>query len=578
MYLGVEQSISNRRWLGPALAIERDALTLHQQSDLPLPLCYVMARLGVAPTEVADFLNPTLRASMSDPLSLKDCATAAEILLTSIQNQQKIAIFADYDVDGGTSAALLIDFLQQFAIQPTLYVPDRITEGYGPNPKAMAALAESHDLIICVDCGTLAYEALEAARAADVVVLDHHLGAETLPEARAVVNPNRQDETGDLAHLCAAAVVFMVLTQVARMMRANGQTPPNLINSLDLVALATVADVAPLIGVNRAFVRQGLKVMGQRKRVGLNALSDAAGLNAAPSAYHLGYVLGPRINAGGRIGKADLGARLLACSNPHEAAVMAEKLEELNTERRSVEAMVRLAALEQAEARGLDLPLAWAAEEGWHPGVVGIVAARLKEKTNRPAVVIGFDGDSGKGSGRSVSGIDLGAAIHKLAREGLITAGGGHKMAAGLSLTRAQLDPAMERLGQLLEAQGAGALGPADLKIDGTLMPGGATVELIEQLEQAGPFGAGASAPRFAFPDCTIAFAKPVGESHLKITLSDGFGTKLDAICFGAFDGPLGPALTAAQGGKMHIAGRLEINTWGGRSRPQLRIEDASSA
>ena len=416
MYLGVEQSISNRRWLGPALAIERDALTLHQQSDLPLPLCYVMARLGVAPTEVSDFLTPTLRVSMSDPLSLKDCATAAEILLTSIQNQQKIAIFADYDVDGGTSAALLIDFLQQFAIQPTLYVPDRITEGYGPNPKAMAALAESHDLIICVDCGTLAYEALEAARAADVVVVDHHLGAETLPEARAVVNPNRQDETGDLAHLCAAAVVFMVLTQVARMMRANGQTPPNLINSLDLVALATVADVAPLIGVNRAFVRQGLKVMGQRKRVGLNALSDAAGLNAAPSAYHLGYVLGPRINAGGRIGKADLGARLLACSNPHEAAVMAEKLEELNTERRSVEAMVRLAALEQAEARGLDLPLAWAAEEGWHPGVVGIVAARLKEKTNRPAVVIGFDGDSGKGSGRSVSGIDLGAAIHKLAR------------------------------------------------------------------------------------------------------------------------------------------------------------------
>ena len=481
-------------------------------------------------------------------------------------------------MDGGSSAALLIDFLQQLSIEPTLYVPDRITEGYGPNPKAMAALADHHDLIICVDCGTLAHEALEAARAADVIVLDHHLGAETLPEARAVVNPNRQDETGDLAHLCAAAVVFMVLTQVARMMRENGQTPPNLINTLDLVALATVADVAPLVGVNRAFVRQGLKVMGQRKRVGLNALSDVAALNAAPSAYHLGYVLGPRINAGGRIGKADLGARLLACRNPREAAVMAEKLEELNSERRSVEAMVRLAALEQAEARGLELPLAWAAKEGWHPGVVGIVAARLKEKTNRPAVVIGFNGDSGKGSGRSVSGIDLGAAIHKLAREGLITAGGGHKMAAGLSLTRTQLGPAMERLGQLLEAKGAGALGPADLKIDGTLMPGGATVELIEQLEQAGPFGAGASAPRFAFPDCTIAFAKPVGESHLKITLSDGFGTKLDAICFGAFDGPLGPALTTAQGGKMHIAGRLEINTWGGRSRPQLRIEDASLA
>ena len=370
----------------------------------------------------------------------------------------------------------------------------------------------------------------------------------------------------------------MVLVEAARLMRLSGQTPPNLMNSLDLVALATVADVAPLVGVNRAFVRQGLKVMGQRKRLGLNSLSDVAHLDMAPSAYHLGYVLGPRINAGGRIGKADLGARLLCSTNPHEAAAMADKLEELNTERRSVEVSVRLAAMDQANERGLTHPLAWAAQDGWHPGVVGIVAARLKEKTNRPSVVIGFDGDIGKGSGRSMVGIDLGAAIQKLARDGDIEKGGGHKMAAGLTLTRTQLQPAMKKLGQLLEAQGAGELGPADLRLDGTLMPSGATLQLIEQLDQAGPFGAGASAPRFAFPDCTIAFTKPVGEAHLKVTLSDGFGTKLDAICFGAFDGPLGAALSNAQGSKMHIVGRLEVNTWGGRSRPQLRIEDASPA
>lgn len=576
MYLGVENSISNRRWLGPPLVVERQALSLNQKTDLPLPLCHVMARLGVTPEQADDFLNPTLRATMSDPKTLKDCTLAAEIMLDAVQAGRNIAIFADYDVDGGTSAALLFDFLAHFSIVPTLYVPDRIDEGYGPNPEAIHTLASEHDLIICVDCGTLSHEALAVGTAADVVVLDHHLGAETLPLAKAVVNPNRQDETGDLAHLCAAAVVFMVLIEAARLMRLSGKKPPNLINSLDLVALATVADVAPLVGVNRAFVRQGLKVMGQRKRLGLNALSDAARLDMAPSAYHLGYVLGPRINAGGRIGKADLGARLLSSTNQHEAAAMADKLEELNTERRSVEASVRLAAMEQAEERGLTHPLAWAAQDGWHPGVVGIVASRLKEKTNRPSVVIGFDGDIGKGSGRSVAGIDLGAAIQKLVRDGDIEKGGGHQMAAGLTLTRVQLKPAMKKLGKLLEAQGAGELGPADLNLDGTLMPSAATLELIEQLDQAGPFGAGASAPRFVFPDCTVVFTKRVGEAHLKVTLSDGFGTKLDAICFGAFDGPLGAALSNTQGSKMHIVGRLEVNTWGGRSRPQLRIEDAS--
>ncbi|MEO0358574.1 MAG: DHHA1 domain-containing protein, partial [Pseudomonadota bacterium] len=377
---------------------------------------------------------------------------------------------------------------------------------------------------------------------------------------------------------CAAGVVFMVLVDVNRQLRTQGAQVLDLLGLLDFVALATVADVAPLVGLNRAFVMQGLKVMAQRRHPGLVALCDVARLDQAPTAYHLGYVLGPRINAGGRIGQADLGARLLATPNPALAGKIAAQLDQLNTDRRIVETAVRTDALAQAEARGFDAPLVWAADDGWHPGVVGIVASRLKETTNRPAIVIGFDGDAGKGSGRSVSGIDLGAAIQRLAREGLIEKGGGHKMAAGLSLSRAQLAPAMAQLSDLLAAQGADRLGPKDLMFDATLMASGATVDLIETLDTAGPFGASAPAPRFVLPDCRISFAKRVGESHLKLTIASAAGTGLDAICFGAFDGPLGAALTEHDGHAFHFVGRLEVNHWNGRSRPQLRIEDAARA
>jgi single-stranded-DNA-specific exonuclease len=301
-------------------------------------------------------------------------------------------------------------------------------------------------------------------------------------------------------------------------------------------------------------------------------------MDTAPAAYHLGYLLGPRINAGGRIGKADLGARLLATVDPHEAAAMAERLNELNAERREIEASVTAAAMAQAEERGLDAPLVWASGEGWHPGVVGIVASRLKEATNRPAVVIGLDGDEGKGSGRSVAGVDLGASIQRLAAEGLLIKGGGHKMAAGLTVARDQLEPAMERLGDMLAKQGSGSGGAADLRLDGVLMPGGATVELVRQIETAGPFGAGAPAPRFAFPDVTVSFAKRVGDSHLKLRFGDGMGASLDAIAFGAFDGPLGPSLSERSGLRFHLAGRLEINSWGGRQSVQMRLEDAAPA
>ena len=578
-FLGVDASLTGRRWVGLDANADRLAEAMMQATTLPRALCNVLVRRGVPAGDAAQFLEPQLRDLLPDPRSLRDMEKAAARFLRAVHGREKIAIFADYDVDGGSSAALLICWLRSIECRATLYVPDRIDEGYGPNEEAMAELAAAHDLIVCVDCGTLSHGPIAAAKGADVVVLDHHLGGETLPPALAVVNPNRQDESGDLAHLCAAGVVFLMLVEANRQQRENGRQTPDLMNLLDLVALATVADVAPLVGVNRALVRQGLKVMARRQRPGLVALGDVARMDAAPNSYHLGFLLGPRVNAGGRIGKADLGARLLATDDPHEAAAMAERLDLLNTERREIENAVRAAAMAQAEDRGLDAPLVWAAADGWHPGVVGIVASRLKEATNRPAIVIGFDGDAGKGSARSISGVDLGASIQRLTEEGLLEKGGGHKMAAGLSLRRAQLEPAMARLSELMKKQGAGDAGPKDLRLDGMLMPGGAGIELVEQIEKAGPFGAGAPAPRFAFADVQVLFTKPVGESHLKLSFGDGLGAKLDAIAFGAFDTALGPTLSGLdKGARVHLAGRLEINSWGGRQSVQLRLEDAALA
>jgi single-stranded-DNA-specific exonuclease len=576
-FLGVETSLSGRRWVGPDVGTARAAETLTQQTDLPVALCQVLARRGVLAPEADRFLAPSLRDLLPDPRSLKDMTRAAERFLTAWVRRERIAIFADYDVDGGSSAALLLSWLRQMGHRATLYVPDRIDEGYGPNEEAMAALANEHDLIICVDCGTLSHDPIAAAKGADVVVLDHHLGGETLPPALAIVNPNRQDERGDCGHLCAAGVVFLMLVEAGRLLRKAGKPSPDLMAFLDLVALATVADVAPLTGINRAFVRQGLAVMARRDRVGLTALADIAGLETAPTAYHLGFVLGPRVNAGGRVGAADLGARLLACDDPHEAAALAERLETLNRDRREIEAAVRAAALAQAEERGLEAPLVWAAGAGWHPGVVGIVASRLKETSGRPSIVIGIEDGIGKGSGRSVSGIDLGQPIQRLAREGLLLKGGGHKMAAGLTVAENRIEPAMTRLAELLAIQGAGAQPIADLRLDGLLMPQAATVELVETIEKAGPYGAAAPAPRFAFASCTIRFAKRVGENHLKISFG-GDGAAMDAIAFGAFDGPLGAALEQHGGARFHLAGRLDINNWRGRQTVQLRLEDAAPA
>ncbi|MFK7869973.1 MAG: single-stranded-DNA-specific exonuclease RecJ [Roseobacter sp.] len=577
-FLGVDASLTGRRWVGPDLATERAAEALVQQAAVPQAVANVLARRGVSPQEAIGFLSPALRDLLSDPRHLRDMEKAAKRLIQAVNNRERVAIFADYDVDGGCSAALLIAWLRDFNTDATLYIPDRIDEGYGPNDAAMSDLAARHDLIVCVDCGTLSHGPVEAAAGADVVILDHHLGGETLPAAHAIVNPNRQDEDGSLSHLCAAGVVFLLLVEVGRQLREAGRKGPDLLSFLDLVALATVADVAPLIGVNRAFVRQGLLVMARRHRPGLAALSDIARLDRAPTAYHLGYVLGPRINAGGRVGAADLGAQLLATQDLQQASRLAERLDALNTERRAIEERVRAEALAQAEARGFDRALVWAAGDGWHPGVVGIVASRLKEVSGKPSIVIGFENGIGKGSGRSVPGIDLGQPIQRLALEDLLLKGGGHKMAAGLTVREDLLEPAMVALESLLEKQGAHQSNTADLRLDGILMPTAATVELVESIETAGPFGAGASAPRFALAHMRVRYFKRVGENHLKFACVDDTGHEIDGICFRAFDGPMGPALEQHGGRRFHLAGRLEINSWQGRQKVQLSLEDASPA
>ena len=576
IFLDVESSISGRRWTGPNISVDRQAEMILQETNFSSAMANVLARLGVEANQVKNYIKPSLRDLMPNPLKILDMEKAASRVNIAVNNHERIAIFADYDVDGATSGALLHDWLTQLGNIPTLYVPDRIEEGYGPNIEAMETLANVHDLIICVDCGTLSHETINKITNTDIIILDHHLGGETLPNAYAVVNPNRQDEKGDLYYLCAAGVVFLTLVAANSIRRNNNKSTPDLLNMLDLVALGTVADVAPLIGFNRALVRQGLKVMAKRERIGITALSDIAKMNNAPSPYHLGYLLGPRINAGGRVGKADLGIRLLTCKNFDEANSIADKLNQLNDERRSIEATVQIQALEQVEKMDSNSALAWAAGEGWHPGVVGIVASRIKEITNKPTVVIGLDEHEGKGSGRSISGIDLGSSIATLQRENLIIRGGGHKMAAGLSLEREKLEIAMSRLNELLANQGSKSFQTRELQLDGALSLPAITIELLEQLETAGPFGAGAPGPRFALPFMRITFAKRAGESHLRLRLVDDSGASIDAIAFGAFKSDLGKTLENHKGQIFHVAGRLEIDTWNGRMRPKLNLEDAT--
>ncbi len=576
-FLDVSCSLSGRRWVGPSIEDDRLSQALRQATGLPGPVCRILARAGVSAGESEAFLEPKLRDLMPDPRRLKDMETAAARICDAVERAERIAVFADYDVDGGASAAVLIGWLRELGRPATLYVPDRIDEGYGPNSGAMSRLAADHDLIVCVDGGAASPDAIAAAEGADVIVFDHHLGSDTPLPAIAHVNPNRADEDGELGHLCSAAVVFLALVEANRRRREAGRSAPNMMEALDLVALATVADVSPLRGVNRAFVRQGLRVLSRRRRPGLRALADIVGINSAPTTRHLCYILAPRINAGGRVGRSDLGARLLSTDDYSEAEKLAVELDKLNIERREIEGLVMDEATAQVEARALaDAPLVWAAGDDWHPGVVGIVASRLKELYGRPAVVIGINNGVGKGSGRSVPGVDLGTTIQRLAGEGLLVRGGGHPMAAGLTVESGRLREAMERLSMLVERQGADIAGSRDLRVDAILMPGGATLDLMEQIESAGPFGSAAPAPRFALPSQPIRSARLLENGHLKLSIG-GVDGSLAAFVFGAMHSPL-RALSDGTAGRWHFAGLLETSEFRGRRSTQLKLEDAAPA
>lgn len=586
--LDVARSLTGRQWrerLSSRTALVAQAIA--QAHGLPDTLARVLAGRDVTIEAAPGFLAPKLRDLMPDPSVLLDMDAAAARLARAVIRGERVAIFGDYDVDGACSAALLAGFLERVGVATRIHIPDRITEGYGPNVEAIRTLAaEGASLLVAVDCGTASHEPFaEAARLGlDVVVLDHHQAPEALPAVAALVNPNRQDDLSGLGHLCAAGVVFLALVALARALRqAPGFTgsPPNLLDDLDLVALATIADVVPLTGLNRAFVRQGLVVMRGRGRPGLAALFDAAGLTAAPEAWHLGYLIGPRINAGGRIGDASLGARLLGCADPIEAARMAEALDRLNRERQAIEAAALEEAIAQAErllGDAPDAPVLLAAGADWHPGIVGLVAARLKERFRRPAFAFAAATPEGlaTGSGRSVPGADLGRAVRAAVEAGLAVKGGGHAMAAGATVPADRLSAFAAFVAERLADPVAQALAGDALLVDARLTAGGATPELFAALQDAGPFGSGCPEPVFAFPAHRVARAMIVGSGHVKATFTAGDGRSLDAIAFRCADEPLGRALLEAQGRPLHLAAALTKNAWGGRERIEARILDVA--
>ncbi|ACA17547.1 single-stranded-DNA-specific exonuclease RecJ [Methylobacterium sp. 4-46] len=585
--LDVHRSVLGRPWRercadGPP---QQAAATIAQSHGLPEVLARVLAGRGVAPRDVPLFLEPRLRDLMPDPAVLLDMEAAADRLAHAVLRREKVAIFGDYDVDGAASAALLAGALRDLGVPYRLHIPDRITEGYGPNVEAVRVLAgEGARLLVTVDCGTAGHAPLaEAARLGlDVIVLDHHGAPESLPPARAVVNPNRLDDLSGLGHLCAAGVVFLTLVALKRRLRRDGVDLPDLMTGLDLVALATVADVVPLAGLNRAFVRQGLAVMRGRGRLGLAALLDAAGLGEPPQAWHLGFLVGPRINAGGRIGDATLGARLLLCEDPIEAAGIAAQLDQLNRERQAIEA----AAVAEAEAltalrleREPDQAVIVTGSPDWHPGVVGLIAARLKERFGRPAFAFALRQDgSATGSGRSIVGADLGRAVRRAVECGLAAKGGGHAMAAGVTIAAVDLDRFRDALARDLAASVGEARAAEALLIDGTLSAGGVQPDLIAALERAGPFGQGAPEPVFALARHRVADARMVGTGHVKVQLRGRDGVTVPAIAFRAAEGPLGRFLLRGIGRDIHAAGTLARDRWRGSERVQLRLCDAAEA
>lgn len=580
-FLGVERSLSGRRWQ-LAAGNERLALTFSQRHGLPEVVGRVLSSRGVSLDEVEDFLNPTLKALLPDPAHLKDMQRACDRLAHAIQSGETIGIFGDYDVDGATSSAVLFNFLNAVGAKSIIHIPDRIREGYGPNLPALLELkSQGASVVVCVDCGTTAFDALESATEAglDIIVIDHHEAGPRLPKIHALVNPKRLDDSSPHGHMAAVGVTFLLVVGLNRTLKDAGfyagRTPPNLMQWLDLVALGTVCDVVPLKGVNRALVTQGLKVMANRKNPGLTALADMAKIDSKPEAYHLGYILGPRVNAGGRVGESDLGAKLLTSNDVFACQEWAKQLDSYNKDRQELEAHVLLEAIEQVESRADDgLPLLIASGEDWHPGVIGIVAGRLKERYGRPACVIAFDGDEGKGSGRSVMGLDLGTAIIAARQAGLLKAGGGHAMAAGFTVMRDQLAAFHQFLAERLHAQLTGDLVPM-LELDGALDAGGASVDLAETLKMIGPFGAGNAEPKFAITAAKLIKADVVGSGHVRCIFVGKGGSRLKAIAFKCADSDLGYGLLSGVGHEFHLAGTIRVDTWNGSSSTQLTIEDA---
>jgi len=585
-FLNVERSVMGRVWR-PRLdaAGEARALALAQTQGCGDLLARVLAGRGVAPEAAEAYLNPTLRDLMPDPSVLRDMDAATDRLARAVEQGEQIAVFGDYDVDGATSAALLYEFLTAAgAPAPFIHIPDRILEGYGPNSEAIEALrARGASLLVTVDCGTTSHEALARAGAVglDALVLDHHQAPEILPEA-IIVNPNRQDDLSGLGHLCAAGIVFMTLASLWRELRRRGhwtdaRPAPDLLGGLDLVALGTVADVAALKGLNRAFVVKGLQVMRGRSRTGLAALMDAARLDGPPRAWHLGFTLGPRINAGGRIGDAALGARLLTLQDSIEAAAIARQLDLLNAERQALEK----ATLEVAEAEA-ELLLRntnrmnclVVAGDDWHPGVVGLIASRLKEKFKKPSFAVAFMGEKGTGSGRSLTGVDLGRAVRRAVDLGIAEKGGGHPMAAGVTVARDGLEKFRAYMNDALEVEVAAAGTGDTLTIDAALTARGATAELFHKVELAGPYGQGNPEPVFVLPGHALLDASVVGADHVRARFAAGDGARINAVAFKSASTPLGAALLAGRGESFHVAARLALNSYRGAERVEAQIVD----
>ncbi|MBD9386796.1 single-stranded-DNA-specific exonuclease RecJ [Agrobacterium sp. AGB01] len=588
-FLGVERSVSDQRWVSRLdQAGQNRALAMAQLHGMPELIARVLAGRGVAVDEALEFLDPTIRNLMPDPHTLTDCELAANRLAAAIEKNEKIAIFGDYDVDGASSAALMFRFLNHFGLEPEIYIPDRIFEGYGPNPAAMQQLAANGaTLIVTVDCGSTSHESLLAAKQAgtDVVVIDHHQVGETLPPCVALVNPNRQDDLSGQGHLCAAGVVFLVLVATLRVMKDKKDRRAftlDLLSFLDIVALATVCDVVPLKGLNRAYVVKGLVAARHMNNAGLAALFKIAGLGGPVTPYHFGFLIGPRINAGGRIGDAALGSRLLTIDDPSGAEVIAAKLDELNRERQAMETVMLAEAEAEALAEygdGSGAGVIVTARQNWHPGIVGLLASRLKDRFRRPAFAIAFDANGkGTGSGRSINGFDLGRMVRAAVDNGLLVKGGGHAMAAGLTVERSALGKLRTFFEESASKAIASLVENSALKIDGAIGASGATLDLIDRLEAAGPYGSGHSQPIFAIPAHRLKDARTVGANHVKITLEALDGSRLDGIAFRAADAPLGQLLLNGRGRSVHVAGTLGAEQWQGQRRVQIRVLDAAIA